>query len=202
MEHLLKWPMLCIIVLIFFAGCSTELKPDEYITYIDKNRDKFCKRIERNGFITTICYQPVEYYAARQMQIDPKISVQEALNKFSNTLIFTCNVKAKNIKDDGRMVLQGNGFADYGKNVKRHTFGKREDIFLVDGEDTVQVADYHYERNWGIGNGDTFVMSFAKHHIRSNLQQYNLRIRNMLPEIGTIDIKVAGLLRSVRGLKD
>jgi len=196
------WQLFSIIVLIICSNCSKKLKPEEYLNYIDKNGDKLCKTIERNGFITQICYRPNEYYAAQDMCIDTTFNAQDALNKYSNTMIFTCNIKAKDKVNDGQMLLQGNGFADFKKNVVNNTFEKKGYIFLLNEDDTINVSEYQYERNWGIGNGDAFVLAFSKKKLQQNPKKYHLIIRNLLPEIGTIDIKVAELLRSARGLKD
>jgi hypothetical protein len=194
--------ILCTLALVFSSGCSSKLEPEEYIEYINREGDKFCKTVERNGFITTVCHRPNEYYAAQEMRIDSTLTVQETLNKYQNTVIFTCEVIAKDNSNSGRLLLQGNGFADYGKNVNKNTFGKKDDIFLVNGNDTVQIAEYQYERNWGTGNGDVFVMSFPIKELRPDLKKYHLIIRNLIPEIGTIDIHIADVMRRVKGLKD
>jgi hypothetical protein len=189
-----------IVIVLLQLGCSGTLTPEKYVRYFEKNRTRFCEKIERNDIIATIGYVPNEYYAARDMVFDTSLVANQALERYANSLIFILSIKSAN--GDNRSVLLGrNGYAGFKENVLRNTFERENDIFLLQGCDTIKVASCEYERNWGVSNEDAFVLAFPKMKLKKNIGKYHLIVRNMTSEMGTLDFKVRKLLKKAKKLK-
>lgn len=180
-------------------SCTT-MTPAAYIQHFEKNRAKMARTVERNGVVSKVAYVPAEYYAARDMEMDPKLSLEDALKRYEMSLYFVLLLKCGTAANQS-VLLQKGGVAGFRENVLDNTFRKGQDIFLLAGTDTVKVAQYHYDRNWGIGNGDSFIIVFQKKQIQENVKKYHLILRNFVPELGTIDIPLPLLIKSVYKLK-
>lgn len=193
-----------ILFLLIFAfvqiGCDSALTPDQYMQFTEKNRKKFSLAVERNGVKATIAYQPIEYYAAREMQFDTTLSLDSAINRYEKSVFFVLVIEAKKVKT-GSILLEKNGLNGFGENVIKNSFDRTQDIFLLNGKDTVKLMAYNYERNWGIGNEDSFLLTFSKNDLKSDLEKYDLIIRNIVPELGTVDIKIKRLMKMKKKLK-
>jgi hypothetical protein len=72
---------------------------------------------------------------------------------------------------------------------------------MLSKNDTVMVSSCNYERNWGIGNGDIFLLAFSRKQLEKELGSYRLIIRNLLVEIGTLEIKMSGIVKKSKKLK-
>lgn len=199
---LLKSAVTVVLALLVCSGC-TALPPEQYMQYMDNNRERFCETIERNGIKAVVCYRPNEYYAARDMVGDSTLTAERAMARYANSLFFVLAVSSEQY-GAGSVLLEKDGAQGFGRNVLTNTFSREEDIFLLnagDQSDTVDLAQYHYERNWGIGNDDTFLMAFPRERVRDNESEYRLMIRDLLPELGTIDLRLGSLMKATRKLK-
>lgn len=199
---LLKSAVTVVLALLVCSGC-TALRPEQYMEYMENNRERFCETVERNGIKAVVCYRPNEYYAARDMVRDTTLSVEQAMAEYANSLFFVLAVSSEEY-GSGSVLLEKDGARGFGRNVLTNTFGREGDIFLLNAEDqsdTVDLAQYHYERNWGIGNDDTFLMAFPRERVRNKESKYRLLIRDLLPELGTIDLRLGSLMKATRKLK-
>jgi hypothetical protein len=176
------------------------MTPVNYIQHYEKNRSRFSQTIDRNGVVAKVAYIPGEYYAARDMEADEKLSLTEALNRYEPSLYFVLQLQAEG--EPGKSVLLQNSDMDsYRAGVLQNTFERNRDIFLLNGADTVSVSQYHYDRNWGVGNGDCFMMVFQKSIVQKDLKRYHLILRNFVPAIGTIDIPLTSIIKNTCRLK-
>lgn len=148
----------------------------------------------------TLCHRPAEYYAAQDCTADTNLKASQAILNYRNGLYFTLAITADSL-DQGSYLLYKDGLQNYSNNVTRNTFHRDQDIFLLNGSDTIKLSDYQYERNWGYGNEDVFVLMFDRPKNEKQLRHYDLYIRNFSSEIGTATFPLAKLLAKYGRLK-
>lgn len=182
------------------VSCSKRLTPEQYMAYMQKQSDKFSESVKHHGVSAKICYIPSEYYAAREMTFDSTLSKEKALDKYKNSLFFTCTVTADSM-DERSFLLTRDGAAGFSANVFKNYFGHTENIFLLYGTDTVKCDGYQYDRNWGMTNDDSFLIAFNKEKIKSSIDNYHLIMREITEETGTIDIELHKLIKKAPQLK-
>lgn len=185
----------------FLLSCSSNLTPTEYLSYYEHNRSKLTKTIERNNVKAIVAYMPAEYYAALAMQNDTTLLADSALKRYENSIFFVLNIKAAADSVTLSPLLTRNGMAGFKESVERNTFDRDQDVFLLYGKDTVKTVGIQYERNWGVGNDDSFLLGFSKKSLKDKLGKYHLILRNMTPEMGTIDLAVKNLRKTTKRLK-
>ncbi len=175
---------------LFVTGCSGRVTPQRYLKWYEKNKEKYSVKIERNGVSATVSCEPAQYFAARDMQANPKLDPDTAMKRYEKSLFFTLDVSANN-PGQTSILLQRDGRQGYSANVNKNMFERDKDIFLLCGNDTIRMADYEFERNWGLGTGDVFLMMFSKSKIDKKKSQCHFIARELAPELGTIDINLS-----------
>lgn len=183
---------------ILLLSCSSGFTPGQYLDYFNKHQALYSKTINRAGYSVSVTYCPPELIVARIKENDASLKSADLVAKFSNSLLFKIKITTSDSTKSFDFVTGGNGREGYSDAVVKNTFKREGDIFLLNGRDTVSVADYQYERNWGLGEGDAFTISFSRKALKKNIRQYHLYLRDMLSEIGTIDLSLRDLIPSRR----
>lgn len=176
------------------SSCSNRLKPYQYLHNYEKNSRKYCTSIERNGFKVTVQFLPAEYYAAQELAARVTDNVDTALKKYANSIFVKVTIKSIDNSKDGTFLLRRNGMKSYSANVNNNSFNKEKNMFLYCQADTLTARDYQYERNWGIGNGDTFLAVFDKRQLKHKLNKYNFVVSDLSQQIGTVDIRLNSMI--------
>lgn len=192
--------LILLILILFQIFCSSGLSPEEYLSYYEKNKHKYTETIERNSVKAVICYQPNEFFIARELASNTSDNNEIINNKYNKSLFFTLSLSSDK-KQRGSFLLEREGVQGFSKNVFKNTFNRGNNFFLSIQTDTVKIADYHYERNWGIGNEDIFLLTFNRNQLNRKITDYHLIIRDITPEIGTIDIPLKNLVKNTKMLK-
>jgi hypothetical protein len=190
----------CLVPFILLISCKSTLTPKQYMEYFEQHRGDYTKTIERNGVKTIVAYLPTEYYVARDIESDSTLSIDSTFRKYENSVFFVFSITGEKFKS-GSVLLEQKGMSGYKENVERNTFERGQDVFLMKGNDTLRTTGYSYDRNWGFGGGDAFLIAFSKKSLKSKLEDYHLIIREMTSELGTIDIAVKDLLKQNKRLK-
>lgn len=189
-----------ITIILQLVSCTKHLSPKEYIQYMLQNKEKYSQIIERNGVKATVCYQPVELCAARELAFYDSLCKDSVLKNYDNSLFFLCTISSDSLGNRS-LLLERDGLAGFRRNVFRHTYGHSDDIFLLDGRDTVKCSGYQFERGWGMTGDETFVITFNRQDIKKKVKKYRLIIREIAPELGTLDIELAELVKKAPKLK-
>jgi hypothetical protein len=175
-------------------GCSTKMTPAEYLRYFEKNRLKYSKVIECSGVSVTVTLMPTEYHVAREMEADSCLNIDTLFSNYSKTLIIVLSASSAAAEfENGSPLVQSSNMADFRKKLINTTFLPVNNFFITDGFDTITAANCNYERSWGIGNEDTFLLTFPACKLKRNLKEYNIIIRELSPAIGTIEVRIADL---------
>jgi hypothetical protein len=172
--------------------CDRALTAEQFMAWHENHAELFSSRLERNGCELVLHYLSPEYLAARLGVSHAAFSIDSLLNGFRSTLTFTCAIR--NVDGDGPSPLvDGRSPADFGRSVMRNSFHRSQDIFLTCGGDTVHMADYRYERGWGVSGDDRFVFGFPREGLTYPVDEYTLVVREMTPLLGTVKVGLKSL---------
>lgn len=178
--------------LVVFS-CTKTLTPENYIKYYEKNKRKYCFELNRNGLIANVFYNPPELFAAREMLNNKSISKNEALEKYEEGLYFILSIRPANneIVTNGKI----NRIRHEILNARNKSGHRNDDITMVTGTDSISALGWNYEKNWGLSNENCFTFFFPKTEHFKNRLKSRLIIRNMFDELGTLDIKLADIVK-------
>lgn len=159
MKGLLNCIIVFVVVLIY--GCAkNELNPDEYINYVEseKNNIKNSKQIEDLNFSLQYC--PPEYLLLKEFKtnnLSEKL-VAERKKENENMVFFKLRISAKNNTDILNYKISSND--DYYERLQYLSYGFEEDIALLNGKDTLFPALFHFERTYGVVPFADFMLAF------------------------------------------
>lgn len=159
MKGLLNGIIVFVVVLI--CGCAkNELKPDEYINYVEseKNNIKNSKQIEDLNFSLQYC--PTEYLLLKEFKtnnLSEKL-VAERKKENENMVFFKLRISANNNSDILNYKISSND--DYYERIQYLSYGFEEDIALLNGKDTLFPALFHFERTYGVVPFADFMLAF------------------------------------------
>lgn len=189
-------PSMCIAMVIFlFAalnGCQKSVPPGRYFEAFEKQQARYTVEISRNGVLAELSYNPNELYAARDMQADTGLSASTALQRYENSLFLLLKITVQNENQSGNSLKRK-------MNIAAHDVSG--DIFLENSKDTVPVVTCRYEPNLGIGNPDAFILAFPRTKLKRRPQEYNLVIRNISPELGTLEFGLNKVIKKTLKLR-
>lgn len=167
-------------------GCQKSVPHGSYFQAFEKQKEHYTMRIVRNGMTAELSYNPNELYAARDMQADTCLSVVAAMQRYENSLFLLLKVKAQNENESG------NSLRDKINVSTRYLNG---DIFLSNSNDTVPLTTCRYEPSFGKINSDSFILAFSRKILKSKLSEYKLIIRNISPELGTLEFDLDKVIK-------
>lgn len=159
MKGLLNFIIVFVVVLI--CGCAkNELNPDEYINYVEseKNNIKNSKQIEDLNFSLQYC--PTEYLLLKEFKtnnLSEKL-LAERKKENENMVFFKLRISAKNNPDILNYKISSND--DYYERIQYLSYGFEEDIALLNGKDTLFPALFHFERTYGVVPFADFMLAF------------------------------------------
>jgi len=180
--------------------CQKKLSADDYLKYIEKHKEAYCTTIERNKVYATVCFQPTEYIMARELSANPEIPLDSLQNRYGKSLHFLFFLQSK--QQNSSALLEGDNVDDFRSKIRKNTFGRSErNFFLYEGTDTIPINSYHYERNWGIGNEDVFMLLFNRNDLNMDIKRYKFVARDIIPELGTFEINMKEIIKRTPKLK-
>lgn len=195
------WYMIGIVSMICNAFfCTRHLTPHDYLSYYEKNRERYSYNVNNNGVSATISYLPSEIYAARQMLAYNSTDPEPVLQRFCKSLYLVCSIGSDD-PDNPSFLLLRDGLLHHKRNVLKHTYGHNDNVLLVSKEDTIKCTGYQFERGWGISHEDSFIMTFDKQKLKKDINTYHLYMRDIALELGTIDVPIKKIVKTSPKLK-
>lgn len=186
---------------LFIVQINCSVKPEKYSEYIVSKQKKFCKVTARNGIRARVCYVPSDFYRARDITRSTNAG-NSTINKYKNNLFFIFTVEYDSISAKKLSpLLSQHGIQGFKQNVITQNFLRQDDFLLVYREDTIKTVTRNFERDWGSGTGDSFLLQFAKTDCKYPFRKYTLIIRNTLPELGNLKVKLSTIVHSSKKLQ-
>ncbi len=177
---------LCFLMLLLVVNCEKTLNSNEYVEYFSKNRMKFSKVIERNGVSAIFTCHPPELFVAQTLSFDTTVNGNEIKEKYSRSLVMMLTIKPVSV-DNKKWI-------DLSNDLKEFQTGNGKNAFLVNGKDTIYPVDYKVESGWNPDTESSFIFAFNKENINRK-REYKFVIRNIISEIGTVEVPLKKLNR-------
>ena len=147
---------------------------------------KFSKVIERNGVSAIFTCHPPELFVAQTLSFDTTVNGNEIKEKYSRSLVMMLTIKPVSV-DNKKWI-------DLSNDLKEFQTGNGKNAFLVNGKDTIYPVDYKVESGWNPDNESSFIFAFNKENINRK-REYKFVIRNIISEIGTVEVPLKKLNR-------
>jgi hypothetical protein len=183
---------------LFLLSCVRTIPPERYLEKFERQKAKHCITINRNGITASVLCMPAKFFAARDARLDTTLQMDKAEKRYNNSLFFTLSIRPDSQSKPGSFLLTKGGYAEFKNNVMLNSFGRENDIFLLHKNDTIPIAGIQYNRDWGMMKEDQFLLTFNVSRLNQKANKYHLIIREIAPELGTIDIPVAKLMRGYK----
>lgn len=157
---ILKKTDLIFLLVVFTAlevSCTKQkIQTADYLNYIE-NKSNGLKVSKNIGEIDyTVQYKPLEYILLKENKNEDQQKRKEDLQGMQYyTLSYSLVNSRKDILKAGL-----NAKEDYYERVNYFSFGLQNDIYLVDGRDTMDCKLFNYVRSYGLSPKADFIMAF------------------------------------------
>lgn len=182
-------------ILLALFGClllgscgKAQLAPADYVAWVNDASNGLYKEKQVQPLTVSAVYKPIPYVIAnekRSNQIDPT-EYQQRKEELAGMQYVTLKLGIiGEQKDITNYEVQTD--ADLQERLSYLSFAMQKDIQLIDGQDTLACALYHFERSYDLTPQRTFVLGFEK---KSTLATDKTLVLN-LPYFNTGPIKLA-----------
>jgi len=152
---------LILLLIPLFYGChQRKLGGNEFIKYIENEKHGLNKIKQIEDLLFQMQYCPTEYMLLKEYKTDILSDqvVKERLKNNENMLFYKLRISAKGSNDVINYKLtQGE---DYYARIQYLSYGFEENIALVNDQDTIFPALFHFERTYGVVPYIDFMMAF------------------------------------------
>jgi hypothetical protein len=147
-------------VLLFSACAEKTLPPAEYMSWVKDEAHGLCVRKQVDRHLFTLQYKPCAYEAllhSREKDLDQK-KLNELMEPLKEIQYFTLTIESDDHKDPAGSTATDE--ADYQQRLNYLMFEMQPDFALIDGDDTLACAFYHYERNYNLAPENHILLGF------------------------------------------
>lgn len=142
---------------------------EAYVNYVEspENGLRQEKKIDKMAYM--LQYKPLEYIAIREFRsTDIQGSdIKKRIEKMSDLQCFNLRVMAADKQSDvGR--LGSNSDQEFTQRNTYMSFDMQNDIYLLDGDDTLPCGLFQYVNNYGLAPYADFVLAFANNDMQKN----------------------------------
>ncbi|MGE3823811.1 MAG: hypothetical protein AB7G44_06270 [Bacteroidia bacterium] len=175
----------CVLLLsvVVFYSCSAvnKVSPVDYVKWVEDENNGLKRTKEIGDYIFELQYQPLEYMALREVKDINNVTSAE-MDSVKNQLsgLDYYKLKIKSVNDASNPLSTGLGSNDkYYYRLEYFANEVKNDLSLVNGNDTILCALHHFEYNHNIVPYHTILIGFennAEQKIESRTFIYNDKI--------------------------
>lgn len=150
--------LLCLFVL---SSCSNGMKPSEYVKWIKDSKHGLHKSKQVQNIIVEAQYKPVPYIIANEMRTNEIQSnvFREREKELEGLQYFDIKLSINHPSYDVTNYEVYNE-KDKDDRINYLSFGLKNDIYLLQGQDTMRCRLFHFERSYDVTPHRTFVLAF------------------------------------------
>lgn len=162
----MKGIKLSFLLIIILSACGkSSLNPKDYMAWFKGGKHGLTQTKEVYPLEVKVHYQPIDALFLKE-QIDPKALSKEAYQKrlkdFEGSQYYTLELGleknlSQSIVDWGIQNSQ-----QQEQRMKYLSYGMKKHIYLVEDQDTLSCALYHFERSYDLGRSRNFVLAFEQ----------------------------------------
>lgn len=195
---------LLIIGLLFsgflWVGCEKELgSPEAMHEYIAEEGNGLVKAKKIGDIDIKVTYRPPDLLVAQEIGKDEssEVLVDSLRTMFGKYAHFILSLSA-----NGKEIEAYNVGGDFGSRVMTLAFQMPEYVYLLsEAKDTIPVADYYYQRTYGVGGSSDLLFAFDRNELEKTesfqfiLNDFGLRTGNTRLRFETEDIRQTPYLK-------
>ena len=183
-----KYHLITTILICLLSVSCTKKKVSglDYIRYIE-NEDNGLK-VSRNidGIKYSVMYKPVDFVLLKENRNDNlKEKREDLIGMQYYTLSYSLITNDKDI-----LKAKLNSKDEYFERVNYFSFGLQNDVFLVDGKDTLKCKLFNYVRSYGLSPRADFIMAFET-KTKKTIEDKRIVIEDKIYGGGIINLKIA-----------
>lgn len=176
-----------------FISCQKGVSIKDYEKKYNTIKKQLSYKIERNGMVAEVRYIPNELYVVRNMVNDTSLSVKETESKYKNSLFLMLRVWKKQ-GEKGCNLFNRQGLVE---EIECNEIK----IYLYKDKDTVAVSSCRIEPKVNTEKSKIVSFVFPRNKIKELPSTYNIVLRNIAPEIGTVEFKLKRIIKKTPKLR-
>jgi hypothetical protein len=148
--------------LLLVPACTHKsLSPAAYAAWVENADNGLCTEQTAGNFTFSLQYKPLEYVALlnkRSYTID-KATLNNELSEIKDMQYYTLRINSK----DGKTEMLRTGLSatdEYYRRIEYFSFHLKNDLYLVDGTDSLPCTLFHFERSYDLSPNNSFVLAF------------------------------------------
>lgn len=145
------------------TACSKqELIPSEYVVWVNDEANGLLKKKTIHPLTVEALYKPLPYIIANEFRSNTisKVEYDKRVEELNGMQYYTLKLS---ITDKLNVTNYGvSNMSQQDERITYLSFAMKNDIQLVEGNDTLNCALYHFERSHDLNPHRTFVLAFEK----------------------------------------
>lgn len=158
----------------FLQSCSrSSLAPSELIKWVENKENGLVQRQDLNNYFFEAKYKPLDYVIAIEGRSDDlSKSDFDRLKGELNGLQYI-DMDIGPLTNEGNILSSGlESEEEYFERLDYFVTYANQDIFIVQGRDTLMPKLYHFERNYGLAPKNTLLLGFENGEQEKDINLY------------------------------
>jgi hypothetical protein len=142
---------------VLFACSKKQVSAGDYVKYVEEESNGLKVSKNMGDIKYLLQYKPIDYVLLKENPTEPKIKKEDVEGMQYFTLSYALTNQEKDVL---RYNLSGQ--ADYYERVNYMSYGLQQDIYLVDGKDTLPCILFNFVRAYGLSPKADVMLGFEK----------------------------------------
>ena len=176
---------------LMLSGTITELAPIDYVFWVE-DPEHGLKVSASDGLMNhTLQYRPLDYIVAKEEKRDelPLSILNKRKSELEGMQYYTLRLESPD-KNQDVLTVGMNGMEDYQARVNYLAYEMQEDLYLVEGQDTLYPHLYHFERRYGLTPFVDILLGF-EHSEQSELNDKTLMVNNRMTGTEPVELTIS-----------
>lgn len=152
-----------VFILLFLNSCvKTELTPTEYIEWIENEENGLNTSKSFDDISFHLLFKPVDYIIAKEL-LNKGIKKEDVFKRskeLGDMQYFTLRIKS--LKSNELLKAGIKSENEYYQRLEYFMGYMQNDLYLIEGKDTIPCGMNHFERNYGLAPYNNFIIAFSK----------------------------------------
>jgi len=166
MVHKLVVGLLCCSLLFLFS-CKKEYSNKEIVSWVKNPENGLRKSKEIDGLKLDVLYKPHTYLLADKLK-DKDLSPEEyqkEKEQLGNLQYFDLRLGTVGKRWGDILNYKVNNVEEQQDRIHYLSYQMQNDLFLIEGNDTLKCRLYHFERSYDLAPHRTFLLGFEQGHL-------------------------------------
>jgi len=178
-----------IVIIICLCSCGKKnLSTADYVSWVENESNGLSVTKSFEDIKYRLLYKPVDYILAKELinNAIEKNEIESRKKELGSMNYFTLRIESTTSNELMRVNIKSED--EYYHRLEYFMSYMQDDIYLVDGTDTISPNLFHFERNYGLAPFNDFVLGFTKASEKVN--DLYLIYNDQVLETGKINIKI------------